>query len=121
MLRLQASGIEKAYGDRSILRGADLSVSDGERVGLVGINGSGKSTLVGVLGGRIDPDHGTRLVQGRLALLDQDPELPGETVGEALDEAIQWHRDLLLAYEAAHVAHDLRTAASLQDQIEHHG
>ena len=121
MLRLQATGIEKAFGDRSILRGASLSVSDGERVGLVGINGSGKSTLVKVLGGRLDPDHGSVEVQGRLGLLDQDPALPGETVGEALDQALDWHRRLLDSYQAALAEGRIRDSAAIQDQIEQHG
>ena len=43
---LHASGIEKAFGDRAVLRGCDLSVSPADRVGLVGVNGSGKSNIL---------------------------------------------------------------------------
>jgi ATPase subunit of ABC transporter with duplicated ATPase domains len=39
--RLHARGIEHAHGGRAVLRGVDLSVQDGERIGLVGVNGSG--------------------------------------------------------------------------------
>ena len=46
---LTATGVEKAFGDRHVLRGCDLTVDLGERVGLVGPNGSGKSTFLRIL------------------------------------------------------------------------
>ena len=97
-MMLRATAVEKAFGDRAILRGCDLDIAPGERVGLVGANGSGKSTLLRILSGQLAPDHGAVLREGRMALLEQDPELPGETVGEAMDEALQWHQELLDAF-----------------------
>jgi len=115
---LAASDIEKAYGDRRILLGADLEVHDGDRVGLVGVNGSGKSTLLRILAGRESPDHGTLSIDGRLALLDQEPDLVGETVGEAADAALAWHVQLLEAYQSALDQGDMDTAARLQARLD---
>ncbi len=118
---LRARGIEKVYADRPVLRGCDVSVAAGERVGLVGVNGSGKSTLLRILGGAVAPDHGEVSARGTVALLDQDPALPGETVGEAADEAVRWHAELVAAWEAATAAGDQRRADALQHLLDEKG
>jgi branched-chain amino acid transport system ATP-binding protein len=43
---LQVEGLGKRFGGFVALDGIELSVAEGERVGLIGPNGSGKSTLV---------------------------------------------------------------------------
>ena len=121
MLLLRVHDIEKAFGDRAVLRGADLEVRTGDRVGLVGYNGSGKSTLLRVLSGQEAPDHGERFAAVPVAFLQQDPKLPGETVGEALREAQAWHDELLRDHQAALEARDMSTAAALQDRLDEAG
>ncbi|MDP6934449.1 MAG: ABC-F family ATP-binding cassette domain-containing protein, partial [Myxococcota bacterium] len=118
---LHAQGIEVAFGDQLVLRGADLSVSRGECVGLVGSNGSGKSTLLRVLSGQLSADQGEVRRGAEAGLLEQLPVLPGETVRDALDEAMAWHTQLLGAYEAATRSGDLETAGSLQDRLDEVG
>jgi ATP-binding cassette subfamily B multidrug efflux pump len=48
-----------------VLRGIDLSIAPGERVGLVGPSGAGKSTLVNLLLHFYDPGRGTILIDGQ--------------------------------------------------------
>ncbi len=121
MRPIDARGIEVAFGDRLVLRGCDLAVEAGDRVGLVGPNGCGKSTLLRVLAGSYAPDHGTVHRQGSVAFLEQEPELPGETVGEVLDDALGWHRELSDAYQDALQRGDMKAAAPLQDRLDHFG
>ena len=66
----------------------DLSVtiSDGDRIGVVGINGAGKSTLLRMLGGELTPETGqVRRGSGvRVGFVGQHPNLPAGTVAEAI-------------------------------------
>jgi ATP-binding cassette subfamily F protein uup len=74
--------------DRPLFADLSLTVSDGDRVGLVGINGTGKSTLLRVIAGVDGPEEG-RVRRGRgssVGWLDQDPQLPAGTVAEAVGE-----------------------------------
>jgi ATP-binding cassette, subfamily F, member 3 len=54
--------VSVAFGDEPVLIGADLSVSRGERVGVVGPNGAGKSVLAKVLAGKLAPTEGERWI-----------------------------------------------------------
>ena len=55
---LQACGLSKEYGHRSVLRGIDTQVLAGELVGLLGANGAGKTTLLGCLASIVRPTSG---------------------------------------------------------------
>ena len=60
---IQLKDIALTFGGTPLLEAAELTVSAGERVCLVGRNGSGKSTLLKIVAGLIEPDRGTRFVQ----------------------------------------------------------
>ena len=76
---LQLKEIALTFGGTPLLSGADLSVSPGERVSLVGRNGSGKSTLLKIAAGMVEPDRGSVFVQpGALVrYLPQEPDFAG--------------------------------------------
>lgn len=61
---LHVQGLEKAYGDRQVLRGVDLTVHPGESLALLGENGAGKSTLLNVVVGLRRIDRGRVTVDG---------------------------------------------------------
>jgi sulfonate transport system ATP-binding protein len=72
---VHASGVTKAFGARSVLRGLDLSIAPGEFVALLGRSGTGKSTLLRILGG-LDADYGGEvLVPAQRAVVFQEPRL----------------------------------------------
>ncbi|MEM9636994.1 MAG: ATP-binding cassette domain-containing protein [Pseudomonadota bacterium] len=56
---IDAQGISKSFGDKTILRPFSLTVQRGDRIALVGPNGVGKTTLLNMLIGQEAPDTGT--------------------------------------------------------------
>ena len=86
MVRL--NGINVAYGDRYILRDANVLVRTGDRIGLVGPNGAGKSTLLRVICGEEKPDSGEVLTEGG-TIIGYFSQNVGEMQGRtALEEVI---------------------------------
>ncbi len=82
---LHLQDIHLTYGTTALLDGAEISVSAGERLCLVGRNGSGKSTLLKIAAGLVEPDDGRRFFQPGTTLryLPQEPDFSGfATVGE---------------------------------------
>ncbi len=87
---VQARGLTKRYGDKTVYDGADFTMYRGDKIALVGPNGAGKSTLLKMIAGVIAPDAGsieygvhtslTYYAQHQLEELDS-----GNTVFEELD------------------------------------
>jgi len=77
------------FGHQPLLEGAELSVSAGDRICLVGRNGSGKSTLLKIVAGQVEPDDGERFLQPGTTLryLPQEPDFSGFETSLAYVEA----------------------------------
>jgi ATP-binding cassette subfamily F protein uup len=69
---------ELAFGDLPLLDSAGLTVTEGERIGLIGRNGTGKSSLLGVIAGALPLDGGElKRADGlRVVRVEQEPVLP---------------------------------------------
>jgi len=63
--RLQAEGLRKSYGARTVVREVHLAVGAGEVVGLLGPNGAGKTTTFYMVVGLVRADAGTIHIDGR--------------------------------------------------------
>ncbi len=70
---LRFQGVRKQYGDRVVLRGVDVELGPGERLGIVGPNGAGKTTMLRVATGALAPDAGSVTIGPtvRFAQIDQ--------------------------------------------------
>jgi ABC-type Mn2+/Zn2+ transport system ATPase subunit len=58
------AGVDLRYGRRSVLQGIDLTIREGDFLGIVGPNGAGKSTLLKALLGLLAPSSGTLTCAG---------------------------------------------------------
>ncbi|WP_108463065.1 ABC-F family ATP-binding cassette domain-containing protein [Devosia naphthalenivorans] len=74
---LTLQNIQLTFGGTRLLEGAELIVSPGQRIALVGRNGSGKSTLLKIASGDVAYDGGVRFVEpsATLRYLPQEPDL----------------------------------------------
>jgi len=109
---LTLAGTHLTFGGDALFEGADLIVSQRDRVALVGRNGSGKSTLLKIAAGLVEPDKGERFVQPGSAVvyLPQEPDFSGfetaaryieATLGGAIDP-----REAMLLLEGLGVGAD---------------
>jgi ABC transport system ATP-binding/permease protein len=86
---IQLKEIALTFGGTPLLSGVELSVSQGERVCLIGRNGSGKSTLLKIAAGLVEPDSGSRFVQpgATIRYLPQEPDFGAHKTTLAYVEA----------------------------------
>ena len=86
---LSLQNIQLTFGGTQLLEAAELIVSPGQRIALVGRNGSGKSTLLKIASGDVTHDKGVRFVEpsATLRYLPQEPDLSAYATTLAYVEA----------------------------------
>ena len=73
---LDLKAVAKSYNGNLALASLSLEIGAGEKVAILGPSGSGKTTLLHLLGGVMQPDTGSILLEGRpLAAMGPGPEL----------------------------------------------
>ena len=91
---IDADGVTKRFGERTILKDFTFRVTRGDRIGVVGANGTGKTTLLKLLTGEIEPDEGkvTRAKTLSSIVIDQQRKLmePNKTLRDVLAEGGDW-------------------------------
>lgn len=90
MILVDADALGASRPGRTLFEDLDLTISEGDRLAVVGMNGTGKSTLLGIIAGAIEAESG-EVRRGRgveVALLDQAPRLEGRTLREALHHGL---------------------------------
>ncbi len=96
MILIDAQGLKASRPNRPLFDNISLTLSDGDRVGVVGLNGCGKSTLLRILSGDYAPDAGVvRYGRGsRIGILAQQPALPSCSVRDAV--SADWRGEAML-------------------------
>ena len=109
MILIDAQGLKASRPNRPLFDDVSFTLSDGDRVGVVGLNGCGKSTLLRILSGDYRPDAGVvRNGRGaRIGVLAQQPVLPEGSVRSAVGE--DWRADAMLDKLGMTGLHDAQT------------
>ncbi|OOC56186.1 MULTISPECIES: ribosomal protection-like ABC-F family protein [Nocardiopsis] len=120
--QLTLNEITKRYGDHTVLDRVTLTISPGDRVGVIGDNGSGKSTLLRLLAGEEAPSNGELTVRapGGVGYLPQTLEEAGVgtgTVGDAIDSALAVLRDMEARLREAESA----LASATREELDAYG
>ena len=87
---MDLQNIRFGYGGTVILDGVSFTLSERERVGLVGANGEGKTTLIKLMTGALSPDAGTIRKKGglRIGILEQNGGLDADGTVYAAMQAV---------------------------------
>ena len=77
---LSLEGWTKSYGEKRLFTDVNLAVSEGDKIGIVGVNGTGKSTFLKTIAGVLPADEGTihRMRGLEVEYLEQEKELSPE-------------------------------------------
>ncbi len=96
MILIDAEGLKASRPGRPLFEDVSITLSTGDRLGVVGLNGCGKSTLFRILSGELRPDAGVvRTGRGaRIGVLPQLPVLPNGTVRDAVGGG--WQSEAML-------------------------
>lgn len=75
---LTIKNFSKSITDKVLFKGADFSINEGEKIGVIGVNGTGKSTLLKIIAGDMETDEGEVIKANRVKIkyLPQSPQFP---------------------------------------------
>jgi ABC-2 type transport system ATP-binding protein len=120
---IEVAGLRKSFGDKVVLDGIDLRVSEGAVFALLGPNGAGKTTMVQILSTLIGADAGELRVAGHD--LARDPDAVRSAIGvtgqfSAVDQLLTGEENLLLMADLHHLdrAEGRRRAAELLERFD---
>lgn len=100
MIVIDAQGLAASRPNRPLFRDLSITVSTGDRIGVVGLNGCGKSTLLRILTGELQSDAGEVRTgrNARIGVLSQHPVLPAGTVRDAASVDVElWRAEAALS------------------------
>lgn len=72
---LQIKKLTKHFGEKAVLDDINLTIYDGEKIGIIGSNGQGKSTLLNLINHNIESDFGEIITNDRIGYLEQSSNI----------------------------------------------
>ena len=90
MVAIEAKNLTKTFGEKTAVKGINLTIEQGELFALLGTNGAGKTTLLRVLTGELPLEEGQRMTKRGLTLgyLRQNSGVtPSNTIYEEMRSA----------------------------------
>lgn len=112
-MTLQVENVTGGYTQLPVLKNIDISIADGELVGLIGLNGAGKSTTIKEIIGLLQPHTGKITING--LSLKEDPQAYRKQIGY-IPETPSLYEELTLKehIEVTAMAYDIPKDVALQ-------
>ncbi len=104
MIIVTVENICKSYGEKTLFKDVSFTISDEDKIGLIGVNGTGKSSLLKIVTGEDSPDGGTITIPkgATIEYLDQNPDLdPNATILEQVFKGNSKIMSVIGEYEKA--------------------
>jgi len=123
MALIDLQNINKQYDIKVILKDANFTLTQGQRIAVIGQNGQGKSTLFKIIMNQVEPDSGEISIDKslKIEMLDQQPKFKaGINVRQAIEEQLVEVKSAKNEYEeiTLKLATDYENQALLQRQSE---
>jgi len=102
MALIDLQNISKQYDVKTILKDANFTLLEGQRIAVIGQNGQGKSTLFKIIMNQVEPDHGEISIDKslKIEMLDQQPKFKaGLKVRDAIEAQLAEIKDAKKEYE----------------------
>ena len=116
---LSVRGLSRAFRDRIVVRGVDLTVQPGERLALRGPNGSGKSTILRCVIGTLAPTEGSVTIDGAPSGTRRARTLVGATLSQERSFYLRLSgRENLMLYGRLRHRDAQRAAADVEALVE---
>jgi ATP-binding cassette subfamily F protein uup len=86
---LSIENISKSYSDKILFKDINLGISEGDKIGLIGVNGTGKSTLLKIIAGFETSDTG-KIIKGNSIRIEYLPQNPNfEAAASVLEQVFR--------------------------------
>jgi len=113
---LKLNQVNKSYGEKTLFKDLNLTISKGQKIALIARNGSGKSTLLRIIAGEEAAEGENSSIEiatnVKISFLKQEPDFhPDDTVLDAIYDSENPKIQLLKNYEKASLIND-------QDEIQ---
>lgn len=123
MALIDLQNINKQYDIKVILKDANFTLTQGQRIAVIGQNGQGKSTLFKIIMNQVEPDSGLISIDKsiKIEMLDQQPKFKaGINVRQAIEEQLVEVKNAKNEYEeiTLKLATDYENQSLLQRQSE---
>jgi ATP-binding cassette ChvD family protein len=93
---IDAAGLAKGFGDRTLIRDLSFSLPRGGIVGVLGPNGVGKTTLFEMIAGRELPDAGTLTIGDTVRISYVDQERSGMNTDRTAWQTVSDEQDVMV-------------------------
>ncbi len=123
MALIDLQNISKQYDTKVILKEANFTLNQGQRIAVIGQNGQGKSTLFKIITGQTEIDSGVISIDKsiKIEMLDQQPKFsPNLSVRDAIENQLTQIKEAKTEYEeiTIKVVNDYENEELLQRQSE---